>query len=177
MKKNIDGIIVVEGKSDVSFLSSFIKSEFVITNGSAISKLTLDYLKEQSLKKQIYVLTDPDYQGNKIRKTLNDQIPNLINCYIHLKKIEDNKKTGVAECSKESILKALDLYFVLNKQSPKKLIEPKALFELGLFGKENSATLRNKVAQEFSLGSVNGKQLLKRLNSLNVSIEEIVSVL
>ena len=44
----IDGVIVVEGKSDVAFLSNFIDTEFVTTNGSEISKDTIEYLKKIS---------------------------------------------------------------------------------------------------------------------------------
>ena len=36
MKYFVDGIIVVEGISDVAFLSEFIEAEFVTTNGSEI---------------------------------------------------------------------------------------------------------------------------------------------
>ena len=32
MKKHINGIVVVEGKSDVAFLSNYIDAEFVITS-------------------------------------------------------------------------------------------------------------------------------------------------
>ena len=42
----VDGVIVVEGKSDIAFLSNFIEAEFVITNGSEISKDTISYLKK-----------------------------------------------------------------------------------------------------------------------------------
>ena len=47
MKKKINGIIVVEGKSDVELLSSYIDAEFVITNGSAISDETITYRSEE----------------------------------------------------------------------------------------------------------------------------------
>ena len=46
----IDGVIVVEGKSDVTFLQEFIDAIFVTTNGSEISKETINYIKE--LKKK-----------------------------------------------------------------------------------------------------------------------------
>ena len=39
MKKIINAIIVVEGKSDVQFLESFIDARFVITNGSDVQVL------------------------------------------------------------------------------------------------------------------------------------------
>lgn len=63
MKKKINGIIVVEGKTDVELLSSYIDAEFVITNGSAINEKTINYLK--SVDRDIYVLTDPDFPGKK----------------------------------------------------------------------------------------------------------------
>ena len=66
----IDGVIVVEGKSDVAFLSNFINAQFVTTNGSEISKETIEYLKTLSKNKDIYVLTDPDFPGERIRKVL-----------------------------------------------------------------------------------------------------------
>ena len=43
MKKIINAIIVVEGKSDVQFLESFIDAEFVITNGSDVPRETINY--------------------------------------------------------------------------------------------------------------------------------------
>ena len=93
----IDGIIVVEGKSDVSFLSSFINAEFVTTNGSEISKETIDYLKESIKNKDIYVLTDPDSPGERIRKILNENISGLKHCFINkensIKKIKFNGKS------------------------------------------------------------------------------------
>ena len=53
-KLQIDGVIVVEGKSDVLFLETFLNPvEFIITNGSEISKSTLSTLKEYSKKYKI----------------------------------------------------------------------------------------------------------------------------
>ena len=78
----IDGVIVVEGKSDVAFLSNFIEAEFVTTNGSEIPDSTIEYLKEISGKSSIYVLTDPDSPGEKIRAKLNENIPNLKHCFV-----------------------------------------------------------------------------------------------
>ena len=42
----VDGVIVVEGKSDVTFLQEFVDAIFVTTNGSEISKETIEYIKE-----------------------------------------------------------------------------------------------------------------------------------
>ena len=77
MKKIINGIIVVEGKTDVAFLSEFIDAEFVITNGSEIPQKTIEYLQKSSENRDIFVLTDPDSPGKRIRDILDLKIKNL----------------------------------------------------------------------------------------------------
>ena len=56
-------ILVVEGATDVAFLSSFLDAEFVTTNGSDVPRETIEYLKEAVKRKNVVVLTDPDYPG------------------------------------------------------------------------------------------------------------------
>ena len=67
-KMNIDGIIVVEGKEDVSYLSSFIKALFFTTNGLDISEEKIEFLKRVSEKQKIIILTDSDKAGEIITK-------------------------------------------------------------------------------------------------------------
>ena len=57
----IKEVIVVEGKSDLIFLKSFLDAEIIITNGSEISKETLDLIKKANETTGVIVLTDPDY--------------------------------------------------------------------------------------------------------------------
>ena len=83
MKKIIDGVIVVEGKTDVAFLNEFIDAEFVITNGSDVPQSTIDYLKHVSQTRKIYVLTDPDSPGKRIRDLLDSQINGLRHCFLN----------------------------------------------------------------------------------------------
>ena len=45
MKKKIDGVLIVEGKTDVSYLSSFIDTFFLTTNGYDLSEEKIDFLK------------------------------------------------------------------------------------------------------------------------------------
>ena len=82
MKDIFNGIIVVEGKTDVSVLSSFLDAEYVITNGSAIDNDVLDYLLSRSKNTQIVVLTDPDMPGKRIRDIIEARIPNVSHCFI-----------------------------------------------------------------------------------------------
>ena len=73
MKDNKMPIIVVEGKTDVQFLSTFLDVEFVITNGSSVPSSTIDYLKKSVKERKIIVLTDPDFPGKQIRDKLDKE--------------------------------------------------------------------------------------------------------
>ena len=50
MKLFFDGIIVVEGKNDASYLSSFVDTIFAITNGYEIPQKEIEFLKNEMAK-------------------------------------------------------------------------------------------------------------------------------
>jgi ribonuclease M5 len=164
-----NGIIVVEGKADVAFLSSFIMSEYVITNGYELPKSEIAYLEAASKIKQVLVITDPDEPGETIRARLN--IPNSIN--IFAKKIfrSKKKKHGIAECEKDEIVRVLNGY--LSEKSLKHNdITVSFLSSIGLNTKINRTIFSKKVP----VGTVNMKKLTERLNSLNYTREEIIKI-
>jgi ribonuclease M5 len=100
-------IIVVEGKSDKDLIDSFMVADIVITNGSEVSRGTIEFLQKAAKKRSIVVLTDPDSPGKRIRDILNQNIPGLLHAYIPKEKCIKRHKVGVAESSKEDVLQAL----------------------------------------------------------------------
>ena len=56
----IQDIIIVEGLSDKNYLSTFIKADILVCNGSAIDGFSMDYLKTLSCYRNIIILTEPD---------------------------------------------------------------------------------------------------------------------
>jgi ribonuclease M5 len=176
MKKTINGIIVVEGTTDVSFLSQFLDAEFIITNGSAISQETIDYLAKSSGNRDIFVLTDPDSPGKKIRDILDSNIPNLKHCFVSKEKSIKNGKVGVAESTKEEVLEALEKY-VQTKQLNVGIITHSDLVNLGLEGSDDSSSKRKIVIDKLHLGQCNAKTFLKRLNYSGITIEELKNIL
>jgi 5S rRNA maturation endonuclease (ribonuclease M5) len=48
----IEDLIVVEGKTDIDFLSSFIDADFYSVNGSAVNEKDIDFLKNISSKEE-----------------------------------------------------------------------------------------------------------------------------
>ena len=108
----------------------------------------------------------PDTPGEKIRKKINDSIPNLKNVFLFKKDARTTKKVGVEHASKEVLENALK-----NIVTYKKNIETLSYDEyvkLGFVGKKDSASKRNKIANKFHLGECNAKTLYKRLNMLGI---------
>lgn len=165
-KKYIPGVIVVEGKHDVSKLSTYYDSCYVVTNGYVIPEEEIKFIKALNDDIQIIILTDKDEAGIKIRERLNAIKPNLIN--IEIAAPRSSKKKGVAECLSSDIKNALDKYA---KEESKQ--EEYDFYKLGLLGNNYSKELRKNISNKFNLGYVNISNMKKRLNLLNIKIEEL----
>ncbi len=172
MKTKINGILVVEGKSDVAFLSQFIDAEFVTTNGSEISLKTIEYLKNCRENRDIFILTDPDSPGKRIRDVLDAEIPNLKHCFVAKEKSIKHNKVGVAESTQEEVLNALKNYIV-NSKDPIGNIQMSDLVALDLVGSVDSNAKREKISEKFHLGFCNAKTFLKRINNCGITLEEL----
>ena len=170
-KTVINALIVVEGTTDVSLLTSFLDAEIVTTNGSDVPRETIDYILEASKRKDVIVLTDPDYPGKRIRDVLDRHIPNLKHAYIPKEKAIKHHKVGVAESDKETILDALSHITITKSPTPGNLTYSD-LLELKLVG-ENSGVNKENVEAHFHLGYGNGKTLLKRLNAMNIDRKQL----
>lgn len=176
MKHKVNGIIVVEGKTDVAFLNEFIDAEFVITNGSEIPVKTIDYLKKASQNRDIFVLTDPDSPGKRIRDILDCNIQNLHHCFVSKEHSIKKNKVGVAESTKDEVLNALK-NFITTTITPKGNIEMSDLVGLGLVGSSDSEEKRAKICEKYHLGYCNAKTFLKRINNCGITFEEIKGTL
>ena len=169
-------VFVVEGKSDVQRLQNYIEADFVICNGSALDEETLKYIKQLSLDREVIVLTDPDYPGEKIRKTISDYVPNVKHAFVNRSLASNGKKLGVAETQKEELLRVIHNY-VSFENDYQENITPQMFVELGLTGNSNASKLRDQISKKFNLGHGNAKTLRKRLNMLNITFEQLKEAL
>ena len=172
MKHYIDGLIVVEGKTELAFLKSFLDAEIVITNGFDIFQEDFNYILRVSKTKKVIILSDSDDSGYLIRKRLNEKIPNAYNALVDISKCDKNNKHGVAECEKEEILRVLKPFIVLKTTKSQKY-DLKLLSDFGLTGDSSSKLLREKICKKLSLGKCNTKTLINRLNFLEIDIKEL----
>ncbi len=173
--KKIKEVIVVEGKSDKQFLETFLDADFVICNGSAVDGFSKDYLIELSKTRGVIILTDPDYPGEKIRKEVSSYLKEAKHAFVRKEFSIKNHKVGVAEASKQEVLRALENVVTLSNVAKGNLTATD-MFLLNLSG-SNSSKNKQKVIEHFNLGVCNSKTLLKRLNSLNISKEELEKII
>ena len=164
----LDGILVVEGKEDASYLSNYISSEIVVVNGYELGTKTIAYLQG----KKVIALLDPDEAGKEIRKRLNNIIPSLINVEIDINKCNRGKKNGVAECQIDELIGKLQAFSVKTPQISRN-IAISDLYNLGII--ENNE-LRQYVTEKLNLGKCNNKQLLKRLNLNQVQLDVLKKI-
>ena len=163
MKMYLDGVLVVEGKEDASYLSNYFASEIVVVNGYELDPKTIAYLKG----KKVIALLDPDEAGKTIRKKLNTIISDLINVEIDINKCNRGKKNGVAECQIDELIGKLQAFSVKKPEIPQN-IAISDLYNLGII--ENNE-LRQYVTDKLNLGRCNNKQLLKRLNLNQIQLD------
>lgn len=173
--KEIKEIIVVEGKSDKQFLETFLKADILTCNGSAIDGFDKEYLIELSKTRGVIVLTDPDYPGERIRKEVSSYLPVCKHAFVRKENSIKKHKVGVAEASKEEVLRALENVVTFDETSKGNLTETD-LFLLNISG-PNSSKNKEKVINQFHLGYCNSKTLLKRLNLLKVNKEALENII
>lgn len=168
----LDGVLVVEGKSDVSYLSSFIKAHYFITNGYDISEEKIDFLSRVSEKRKVIILTDNDKAGEDIANKIKTKISKVF--VVKSAKItrKTYKKCGVAETEYEAIIDALK-----NHLSPyKKELDVKASYELNyiISLSDNLETTKNRIINDYRLIYGTNKFLENQLQMLGVKPKEII---
>ena len=169
MKKIIDGIIVVEGTNDVSFLSSLIDATFVSLNGLEINNV--EYLKKAAKQKPIYLLTDSDKEGENIRSKVKTLIPECIDVIVDSSKCNKNGKHGVFECETAEIYRVFSKYFKDFKENLNNNDLSKIAQKISLSNKPQE--LRNYICEKLGIENCNNKTFIKRISLLNIKGEEL----
>lgn len=177
MKTKINAILIVEGKTDIDFLSSFLDASIYSVNGSAVEEKDYEFINEALKKHKVIVLTDPDFPGLQIRNKINEHCKGVYNAYVRKEVSIKGSKVGVAESTKEEVLNALKEAIKFNDNNESGSITTADLYELKLLGDENSSYLRKEVSEKLHLGFNNSKSFLKKINLLNISKEELKEVI
>lgn len=164
-------VIVVEGKNDTKNLQRYFEVDTIETHGLGLSRETLEYIDEVNQRRGVILFLDPDSAGEKIRKRINDYIPGLKNAFVLKEDARTKKKVGVEHASFKVLKEALDN--VVSYDEFHHTISVEDMYELHLMGSEDSSYKREVVSKAFHIGTCNGKTMLKRLNMLGISREEL----
>ena len=105
----IKEIIVVEGKDDTTAIQQAVDADTIETNGSAINEETIEKIKLAQETRGVIILTDPDFPGQKIRKTISEQVPGCKHAFIPKEEAihKHGKGVGVEHASPDTIRRAL----------------------------------------------------------------------
>ncbi|GGI63925.1 ribonuclease M5 [Limosilactobacillus caviae] len=166
----IKEVIVVEGKDDTKQILKAVEADTYETNGSAISTADIEKLKKLQDSRGLIVFTDPDFNGERIRKIISQAIPGVKHAFIKRKDgvpTEAHGSLGV-EHATPAVIKASLEHLYTQTTNPQQLFNHQDLQEAGLTGQPDSRKRREKLGQLLGIGYGNGKQLVHRLNMFRI---------
>lgn len=175
-------VIVVEGRDDSKRLMEVYGNQIktIETRGSAIDEATIERIRKAQDQYGVIVFTDPDFQGNRIRQMIKQAVPDARHAYLSQneargKRVSDS--LGIEHADNKAIIKALE-----KVQTPKtaESVDPIPLAQLmiwGLVGHPAAKIKRQKVADHFNLGHLNGKQLQQELVRYQITYNQLTEFL
>ncbi|KLK95955.1 ribonuclease M5 [Lactococcus lactis] len=200
-KQKINEVIVVEGRDDTANLKRYFDCETYETGGSSIDDRDLERLKRLEDKRGIIVFTDPDFQGERIRKIIMQAVPNAKHAFLNRDEARPKGKgsLGVEHANFEALNQALAEVFggekvtdefgsaktqgpssdrssVSKKELPTELTQTD-LMSFGLVMAADSRKRREFLCEQLRIGYANGKQIKKRLNMFKITKEQIENVM
>lgn len=170
----IKEVIVVEGKDDTAKLKQVLDVDTIETNGSAINQMTLDQIKHAQEKRGVIIFTDPDYPGQRIRHIIANAVPESKHAFLTKDEArgKHDKGIGIEHATPEAIKQALAQVYQLETPTESTIFR-KDLLALGLIGDISAKDRREKLTERLRIGHANGKQLLKRLQMFQITIEQL----
>lgn len=174
----IKEMIVVEGKNDAAKIKAAVEADTIETNGSEISQETLNQIKIAHAKRGVIVFTDPDGPGETIRKKIQAYVPGVKHAFLCKEdaQAKSGKKIGIEHASIEAIRRALS-HVREEYVDAKERIRWETLVDLNFVGSGYARKRREQLGRILNIGYLNAKQLHKRLNAFQITIEEFEAAL
>lgn len=177
-KRKIPEVIVVEGKDDTANLKRYYEVDTYETRGSAINQDDLERIAKLQELRGVIVFTDPDYNGERIRKIIMQEIPQAKHAFLNRGEAVPKSKTkgrslGVEHASFEDLEKALSGLVGSYEDENFFDITKFDLMRLGLLMGKDSRKCREYLGEALRIGYCNGKQLLKRLELFGICLVQV----
>lgn len=173
--EKIKEVIVVEGKDDTKQIAKAVNADTYETNGSALNHGDLKRLAKLQQTRGLIVFTDPDFNGERLRKIIGSHIPGVKHAFIRRDQGVPNQahgSLGVEHASPAVIREALkDVYTQQVAPQPRWKISD--LRQFGLVGETDSRKRREQLGNLLGIGYGNAKQLVRRLNMFEITTEDL----
>lgn len=173
-------IIVVEGRDDTKRLRALVGDvDTIETGGSAISDATLRKIALAQKTRGIIVMTDPDFQGQRIRNIIRQAVPDAQHAFLPRELAVPTKSggsLGVEHADAQALLNALKSTATPAQDAPL-LITRDDLVLAGLLGGARAKQRRERLGDLLGIGYANGKQLLRRLREFQVQPQDFAAAL
>ncbi|MDR1697578.1 MAG: DUF4093 domain-containing protein [Erysipelotrichaceae bacterium] len=174
LKYHLEGVLVVEGRHDVTFLSNFLDTCYAITKGYFVPRETIIFLKQLE-DEPIYVMLDPDGPGRQIEMMLKSEGLFFTAISLDKKSARNRHGVGVEYASKEAVLTALQPFL---HHQPLDETKDSALLELELLRTKITKLQRNILGRYFKFGTnLSSRDFMSRLRVLKISPNQIIEVL
>lgn len=172
----IKEVIVVEGRDDYLAVKRAVDAEIIITGGYALPKSAMDRIKLARERRGVIIFTDPDYMGERIRKTISSKVHGCKHAYLPVECATKDGDIGIENACPEDIMDALLKARVESIEKNQEF----GIFDLvdnNLLGTPDSGIRRDRIGRILGIGHANGKQFLSRLNNYGITREEFNSAL
>ena len=178
MKEKISQVIVVEGRDDTANLKRYFDVETYETRGSAINEQDLERIQRLHQRHGVIVFTDPDFNGERIRRMIMTTIPTVQHAFLKRDEAVPKSKTkgrslGIEHASYEDLKTALAQVTEQFENENEFDISRSDLIRLGFLAGADSRKRREYLGEALRIGYSNGKQLLKRLELFGVTLAEV----
>ncbi|MCB9676427.1 MAG: ribonuclease M5 [Alphaproteobacteria bacterium] len=165
-------LIVVEGFHDISAVRQAVQAELIATNGFALGPDTLTTIRRAHATCGVIVLTDPDPAGEQIRRRVEDAVGPCKHAWISREDCLRGSDIGVENAPPEAIRDALARARA-TVGDVRREFGVGDLWRHGLLGVPDARDRRVRLGAALGLGYGNARQLLKRLNHLGVTRDEL----
>ena len=182
MKEKISQVIVVEGRDDTVNLKRYFDVETYETRGSAICQEDIKRIKRLHNLHGVIVFTDPDVNGERIRRMIMTAIPSVQHAFLKRneaapKSKSKGKSLGIEHASYEDLRTALSQVTKNFEKTTDFDITRSDLIRLGFLAGKDSRKRREFLGKELRIGYSNGKQSLKRLELFGINLAKVESVM
>ncbi|HZJ89689.1 MAG TPA: toprim domain-containing protein [Bacilli bacterium] len=163
-------VFVVEGKTDKALLQSLTNNYIVITDGTNVSRETINHLQALEKFHNIVIITDPDINGTKISEKIGNSLNNPIIINVLRTEIKTKRKIGVAEMDRIALLNKISEY-----NYGTKIIATIDYYPFWEFSRLNLANKATKQAflNEYSLMKGSTKSIHQQLQYLGITFKVI----